>query len=153
MAIGTIWRECFSRPPDNVWRHPVQDNTHHGFSLIEVLIVVLIIGILSQTALPQYDQFMTKQRRADGKALLRENSALLRECLTISGTGYDQCELRILSSEGYYNLTSNRTATTYILSAVPTNKNGQHRDTDCAALTLTHDRRESATGTKPDSCW
>ncbi|MCA3235771.1 MAG: prepilin-type N-terminal cleavage/methylation domain-containing protein, partial [Cupriavidus sp.] len=39
-----------------------------GFTLIELMITVMIIGILSAIAIPQYQQYVTKARRAEAKA-------------------------------------------------------------------------------------
>ncbi len=55
-------------------------NKKRGFTLIEMLVVVLIIGILAAIALPQYQKAVVKSRVAEGLANLRTLGKAVELC-------------------------------------------------------------------------
>lgn len=60
-----------------------------GFTLIELMIVVAILGIISAIAFPSYQENVAKSRRADVKSVLTENAQLMERFYT-ENNRYDQ---------------------------------------------------------------
>ena len=58
-----------------------------GFTLIELLVVVLIIGILSAIALPEYTKAVEKSRAAEAQTLLR-NLLTAEKAYKLANLGY-----------------------------------------------------------------
>lgn len=50
-----------------------------GFTLLELLLVLVLLGILSAAALPAYQGYVQRSQRAQAIALLQENAIFLEE--------------------------------------------------------------------------
>ena len=123
-----------------------------GFTLIELMIVVVIIGILAAIAFPSYSRYVDRAAIADGRSALLAAAQQMERCFTRNDT-YVGCVTRTVSDEGFYNIGDQvgdgvpaRTATSYSLAAsVPV---GATRPATCQTMTL------NQLGTRlPADCW
>ena len=126
---------------------------NRGFTLIEVLITVAIIGILSAIAYPQYGKFVTKSRRADGQMALLQEIQSLERCKA-TNYSYAACNLSSgaltgTSEEGNYNMSLVRAATTFTITATGTGP--QASDDDCKVMTI--NQQNVRTPDESKGCW
>tara|TARA_R100001509_G_scaffold50570_4_gene27795 strand:+ start:4683 stop:5129 length:447 start_codon:yes stop_codon:yes gene_type:complete len=135
-----------------------------GFTLIEVMIVVVIVGILLMVALPGYQGVMQKGRRGDARAALLDASNRQEQYQLDFGTyTADMTDLGyaadpFTSEEGLYRIdavscASGTIATCYVLTATPVAGAPQSKDTRCTTLSLDSFGNRTATGTHPAECW
>ncbi len=136
--------------------------TQRGFTLIELMIVVAIIGILAAIAVPQYSDYVTRSRRADGQSTLLQVAQELERCYT-QFSAYNNTNCAVVgtggvsetSPEGYYVIAaagSALSASAFTLTATPQGAQATN-DSDCTTLTLTHLGGQGATGDDADNCW
>jgi type IV pilus assembly protein PilE len=116
-----------------------------GFTLIEVMVVLVVLALLAGVALPSYQSSVRKSRRADARAALVTTAQLMERYSTEhTGSGYSTATLSTIagptvvakpaSDNGFYQLSlTNLTATTFTLLATP--QSAQASD-GCATFTL-----------------
>ncbi|QYJ94861.1 type IV pilin protein [Shewanella spartinae] len=112
-----------------------------GFTLIEVMITVAIVGILAAIAYPSYIDYVTKSGRAEGVAAVME-VANLQEQYYLDNRTYasDLTKLGMNASpfvteHEHYKVTSTGGATFRVTATAIGSQ--ASRDTACATITMT----------------
>lgn len=151
-----------------------------GVSMIELLIVVVIVGILATIAIPAYQDYMVKGKRADAKAVLSEdanwlernyvangcyNYANVTDCQGQSGTAV-VLPFTVSPKSGSANYAVSiayaSSGQQFTLSATPCGNGGagcptgsaSHTDGDCDVLTLNNLGQQGESGSKDAAyCW
>lgn len=128
-----------------------------GFSLIELLIVVVIIGILSSVALGYYRSNVIASNRTEGRSALQTAAGTLEKCRSLYGSYSNaNCNYADFTSEtGLYDITEDGTitASSFTLTATPVAGGRQADDGDCTSMTLTNTGIKGGAGANSAECW
>lgn len=138
-------------------RYAVSLPRNRGLTLIELVVTVVIIGILASIAIPSYERYVSKSRRAEAKGALLDLATHLERYYadnrTYAGATVVGMLGGALTEHGDYTLTiESLTANAYTIVAQP---GGRQLGDECGSFALT------STGTKSvkdgslssDKCW
>lgn len=126
-----------------------------GFTLVELMVVVVIIGILSAIAFPSYNAYVNDARRSDAKVALSKIADRQERYYLQNGTyttSLAAINMSTTSDEGFYALTV-PSADGSGFTATATAQGDAAKDSDCTSLSLSSTGAKTATGAAPAECW
>ena len=130
-----------------------------GFTLIELMVVVVMIGIMAAIAYPSYVYLILKSQRTEALTSLTQTQMTLERCYAEHFSYREHCPLLgafpQTSAQKHYRINlSNLSKTTYTLTA--TAIKSQTKDQTCAEFTIneTHEKKAyNAFGVLQEHCW
>jgi type IV pilus assembly protein PilE len=132
----------------------------NGFSLIELVVAMGIVGILAAIAIPAYSAYTKTANRTDATRTMTSDAQALERCYSQNFSYVVNCPLGVAapspSQQGYYTITIAAAASTYTITATPL-KAPQTQDSACASFTLNNAGTQGATSAggaaNTQTCW
>ena len=133
---------------------PFTKATQKGFTLIEIMIVVAIIGILASIAIPSYQDYVLKGRAAEAPGILSDLRIKMEQCFQ-DNRSYAACAAFCAPTSGAVNFgyacPAAPDALTYQINATGVGANGMSN----FAFSINQNNAKTSTynGTSGTSCW
>jgi type IV pilus assembly protein PilE len=150
--------------------HTPRVSGESGFTLVELMIVVVVVSILATIAISGYTNQVRKSRRTEARTALldlasreeRFMSTNSNYSITPSDLGYTGA-LPITVGSGYYQITvltkvdaTSTVPASFLITATPVAGKGQDKDASCQSFSVDNTGLQTATaqgGVATTTCW
>ncbi len=140
-----------------------------GFTMVEIVIVMVIMSLLAAFAYPSYLSQIRKSRRVDASIVIeslaqeqeryfsrfRTYTSVVAAPASCTGAACGLGQLDNMSRNDYYTVTSAGDGTSFTLTA--TARGPQVNDDDCQSMSMNNagvrSSRDSSGGDSTDECW
>ncbi len=142
-----------------------------GFTLVELMIVIVIVSILAAIAYPSYRSSILRSHRSDGQAgvlacavaqerWFTQNTSYATQSdvdTNCTGSNLSMCSCKN-TRDGFFAITiPSATTAAFTATATATSKGGQTDDTSCRTVSINQASTRSATDSSGNSststCW